>query len=136
MTTIALTALVFRSTPPADDRLETRTGTESVLPSAPIKVDAPARSPRLETQGVRALQTRYNATTLSDLPARVDFQVMFSPVDAAAYRRLFENVGSMPYRLSSEPALEPVNKAMTEIDIAPLEIAPLDPSDDTGGLLK
>ena len=133
---IGLTSFGSQPAIPAETPGERHAGVDIVLPSAPPAGDvASDRVPQLATRHV----TRQSiARIVIDRPAATatpEFAVIFSPTDAAAYRRLFESVGSVPYVLSDEPAFEP-ETAMTAIDIAPIEIAPLHAASDNAGVFQ
>jgi hypothetical protein len=116
---IALTNPDPRPAPQTDMRPGRFAGVDIVLPSAaasrpkarPIDPVPVARNP------ARHAHIRH--------PARRDeraFEVIFSPSDAEAYRRLFSSVGSMPYELSGEVIAE--DNAIAAIDFAPIVIEP------------
>ena len=119
-----------------DTARQRHAGVDILLPSTPLAIDVafdpvpqPATSEPTEPAIVRNI----------DRPSRETapkFEVIFSPADTAAYRRLFENADSVPYTLSNEPALDPTNRAVTAIDIAPIVIPPLDEASDHTGVFQ
>ena len=117
----------------ADVPLERHARGDVLLTPAPVEIDAP--DPSLRARGVPEGSIGQNAASRPAMAPKPAFEVMISPIDAEAYRRLFASVGSMPYTLSSElgAAAAPEEKTMTAIDIAPIVITPLnDFSNDTG----
>jgi hypothetical protein len=135
MTAVGLMTFVFRPTVPAEVPPEIAARAASVLPSVPIELYAPAPSPRVEAESVTPLLIR-RAPTLSEQPARLEFQVMVSASDAAAYQRLFANVGSMPYELSDEPTGQSEYNAIAAIDFSPIVIPPLNDASPAGGVFQ
>jgi hypothetical protein len=62
--------------------------------------------------------------------------IMFSPDVADAYRRLFASVSEAAYEVPEPPVAAADDMAMTDIEIAPVEIEPLDPSTVHRGVLQ
>jgi hypothetical protein len=62
--------------------------------------------------------------------------VMFSPDVADAYRRLFASVSEAAYEVPEPSITAADDMAMTDIEIAPVEIEPLDPSTVHRGVLQ
>jgi hypothetical protein len=132
---IVLTGLDSQRAVPADMPGE-RAGADIVLRAAPAGAVATEVTSNVVPRRLTESPIVRNAVRRPAVPAQPDFEVVFSPADAAAYRRIFESVGAMPYRLSSDPTVEPEHKAMTAIDIAPIVIAPLDDLSDSTGVFQ
>jgi hypothetical protein len=58
-------------------------------------------------------------------PREPEFQVLLSPIDAAAYRRIFASASSRSYEMLIDEEGVPPPETMTDIEIAPIVIAPL-----------
>jgi hypothetical protein len=107
-------------------------GTDILLvPTLTISVTQPdttaARPARDRRRG-----TPVRAPTVASEP---EFMVMISPVDAAAYRRLYASVASTRYELViDEMNRAPAEKTVTDIEIMPIAIPPLDPAEEQGVL--
>jgi hypothetical protein len=100
-------------------------GADIVLPSPSTDVRDSQTS---AMTGKVVSRARIPAATKREEPV---FEVMFSPADAEAYRRLFSSVGSMPYELSGEAVAE--DQTIAAIDFAPIVIEPqVDISFDKG----
>jgi hypothetical protein len=108
-------------------------GTDILLmPTLPTLVTQPdttaARPDRERRRGVPALRAPTVASEPEDM-------VMVSPVDAAAYRRLYASVASTRYELViDETNVAPAEKTVTDIEIMPIAIPPLDPAEEQGVL--
>ena len=99
--------------------------------------DIVLESPRpLESHSSTPSPVPPGRTSGAALARRSDFQVIFSPIDAAAYRRIFASVASAPYEISSAPAFVPAESSMTSVDIAPIVIEPLDAFSSETGVLQ
>ena len=66
--------------------------------------------------------------------AGLPFEVMVSPADVAAYRRLFTTLDATDYQVAIEPRKVLEESAVTAIDIVPIVIPPLNDSEETGVL--
>jgi hypothetical protein len=135
---VAISALVLTPShristiEPVAEVTHSASGTDILLMPTLTTVTQPdttaARPDRERRRGASARQ----APTVASEP---EYIVMISPVDAAAYRRLYASVASTRYELViDETNAAPAEKTVTDIEIMPIAIPPIDPAAEQGVL--
>jgi hypothetical protein len=97
----------------------------SLAPPQSVMTESRSPAPTAPSRISKSFQDKTKATGLP-------FEVMVSPADVAAYRRLFATRDAIDYQSPIEPRKMPEQSAVTAIDIAPIVIRPLNDSEETG----